>query len=57
MITTCWILFIVFGIIALAMLRMLFFYSINWLGVILMVVSIIIAAVSAGVLFGGLVLF
>jgi hypothetical protein len=56
MIITCWILLIVFGLLSLIFLKKILFNSINKSELFLMLFSIIISALSAGVLFGGLVI-
>jgi len=57
MIITAWILLIIFGVLSLAMLRKLFFASVTRWEMLLMLISIFVASISAGVIFGGLILF
>lgn len=57
MLVTTWILFVVFGLIGLGFLNKLFTSRIYKAELLLMIFSIIIAAISAGVIFGGLKLF
>lgn len=54
MLVVAWIFLIVFGLIGLSQLNKFFRSSLNLLSVVLMVVSIVIAALSAGVIWGGL---
>jgi hypothetical protein len=54
MLVTAWILFVVFGLLALTFLRKLYFVSLHNSECVLMVISIIVAALSAGYIFGGL---
>ncbi|MFA6570169.1 MAG: hypothetical protein WCT77_02930 [Bacteroidota bacterium] len=59
MIVTIWILFIFFGIMALAFAQKLFFgnkKSLNWLELLVLFISVFIVAIAAGVIFGGLTL-
>jgi len=57
MIITAWILLIIFGVLSLAMLRKLFLDSMTKWEMLLMLISVFVASISAGVIFGGLVLF
>ena len=59
MIITAWILLIVLGLVSLTLLyKFLFSKSgINKSELFLMLISIFVASISAGVIFGGLVLF
>lgn len=56
MIITYWILFVFFGFMAVATFRKYLFGKIYWFELLLMVLSVIIVAIIAGVLFGGLVI-
>ena len=51
---TAWVLLIGFGVFAINGFLKFFFGSLNWLHSILWMVSIIISALSAGVIWGGL---
>jgi hypothetical protein len=56
MIVTAWILFVVFGVIGLYILKF-FFLQKNWLEakiLAFLAFSILVAAIAAGILFGGL---
>jgi len=54
MIITAWIILIVFGVLAITNIKKYFTNSLNIAELVLMLVSIIMSAVSAGVIFGGL---
>lgn len=54
MLVTAWILFVTFGILGLTFLRKLYLDSLYTSETVLMVFSIIIAALGAGYIFGGL---
>jgi len=54
MIITAWILLIAFGILAITGFYKFFFSSLNWFHAIVWIFSIIVCALSAGILFGGL---
>lgn len=56
MVVVSWILLIVFGLIGLLMLAKFLFKNVNIGELVLMIFSIFVAALSAGVLFGGLTL-
>jgi len=57
MIVTCWILLVFFGILGLSMVFKLFKGdNLNWFESLVMFISVFIAAISAGIIFGGLVI-
>lgn len=56
MLVVSWILLIIFGLIGLGFINKLYRYRLNSIELIFMVFSIIVAALSAGVIFGGLTL-
>lgn len=54
MIITAWILLIAFGVIAITGFYQIFSSGLNWFHAIVWIFSIIVCAISAGILFGGL---
>jgi hypothetical protein len=54
MIVSAWILLLIFGFLGLAFLRKIYFARLFKSEAVLMVISIIISALSAGVIWGGL---
>ena len=57
MLITAWILLIFFGFLALHGALKFLVSSLNWLHAIIWLLSIIITALSAGIIFGGLIPF
>jgi hypothetical protein len=54
MIVTSWVLLVMFAVIGLTFLRKMFVGRLNRLELFLMLLSIVVSALSAGVIFGGL---
>jgi hypothetical protein len=57
MIVTAWILFVVFGFFAVVLAYNYMFHHIPKVNIPVMILSIIIAAISAGIIWGGLKIF
>lgn len=56
MLVVSWIFLIIFGLIGLTFLNKMYRYRINSSELVMMLFSIVVAALSAGVIFGGLTL-